>query len=379
MKLWKNLDFVNVGDYVNVDGRAFGLMPLMRDLLAKDKGHLSEYSEEGTIKSEGGDIGVECASYLEKLGGRLIYRLIGDAGDTSMFIWQDSIADLSVSNDYITIRIMSHNAELVEGVKKHFDSRWVPAERKGHIYAIVQNGSHLSLSSIGNAGIPCVHDNYTPDVVEDYKYAITDLQSEHPSGRIVIMSGTPGTGKTHLVRAMLLEVPDAMFVLISPEMVTNLAGPQLLPLLMNYRGGTTGPIILVLEDADKCLVTRGKDNMSSIQSLLNLGDGILGSLLDLRIVATTNAEGLQMEEALMRPGRLSKMIKVGVLDVKTARGIFKRLCPKRKFPEELADIARPVGSFKMTLAEMYALARKHGWKPGVRKVEVEDAENDWED
>jgi AAA family ATPase len=192
------------------------------------------------------------------------------------------------------------------------------------------------------------------------------------------MRGSPGTGKTHLIRAMLLEVPDAMFVLISPEMVTNLAGPELLPVLLQNRGCATGPIVLILEDADKCLVARDKDNMNSIQSLLNLGDGILGSLLDLRIIATTNAHELHMEEALMRPGRLSKMLEVGPLDPKTAQGIFKRLLPDQPIPTELCPMAKDTSNWKMTLAEAYALARRHGWAPDERKVEV-DTENEYYD
>jgi len=100
--------------------------------------------------------------------------------------------------------------------------------------------------------------------------------------------------------------------------------------------------------------------------------------LDLRIVATTNAQGLQMEEAIMRPGRLSKHIEVGVLDRGTATGIFKRLCPKKK---TLPKVLTEGSDFKMTLAEAYALARKNGWKPGVRKIEVEkdEDEEDWND
>ena len=94
-----------------------------------------------------------------------------------------------------------------------------------------------------------------------------------------------------------------------------------------------GPIALVLEDADRCLVTRGENNINSIQSLLNLGDGILGSLLDLRIIATTNAKKLEMEAAILRPGRLSKRLEVGALDLDTARGVFRRLLPDAKLPE----------------------------------------------
>jgi len=226
-----------------------------------------------------------------------------------------------------------------------------------------------------------VDGNYTKKVMDDYKFAIKDLNSESPSGRIVVMRGPAGTGKTHLIRAMLLQVPDAMFVLISPEVVTNLAGPELLPLLMNYRGGSTGPIVLILEDADRCLVARADENMSLIQSLLNLGDGILGSLLDVRIVATTNADELKMEQAIMRPGRLSKMLDVDHLDPLTAQQIFRRLLPGVDFPVEINGSTNPK-DFKVTLAEVYSMARKNGWTPSPRKVDdtvEEDEMDDWDE
>lgn len=718
MELWKNLDFDSLGTYIDqVDGRSFGLIPLIKDVLQKDKGCVFEYSKDSYINADSeADEAGEHRKFFESLGGRLIFKVLGSNGQAAetIFLYKDGMVNFSMTGNYVVLRVMSHQESLVEKVRDRFEPLWKVAEKKGHVYAIVQQGPHLSLSSIGNAGIELVSENYTPKVIEDYRYIITDLQSEYPSGRIVVMRGTPGchrkgqkilmfdgsikkveevivgdklmgpdslsrkvislcrgneemveiipvkgepwvvnknhilslvrsgtrhnkkdgtitdisvsdwaksskedkhynklfrapihfdnnvllpidpyilgvllgdgslhettphvtsidleivsalevesvkfglsvhrrqygnkcptysicfddggkkrknpfaaeirklglnitgdnkfipqtyklsndtnrlkllaglldtdghfgngvfdyisksqlladdvafisrslgfaayvkkcvkasqngtsgeyyrvcisgnldriptkikrkiaperkqiknvlrtgfsinhlptedyygftltgdgryllddftvthnTGKTHLIRAMLLEIPDAMFVLISPEMVTSLAGPQLLPLLMSYRGGTTGPIVLLLEDADKCLVARDKDNINSIQSLLNLGDGILGSLLDLRIVATTNANELHMEEAIMRPGRLSKMLEVGRLDVETARGVFKRLCPKKKnLPKELSDA-------NMTLAEVYSLARKNGWKPGNRKVELSTDNDD---
>jgi SpoVK/Ycf46/Vps4 family AAA+-type ATPase len=140
---------------------------------------------------------------------------------------------------------------------------------------------------------------------------------------------------------------------------------------MSYHEGQNGPIILVLEDADKCLVERSENNINSIQALLNLGDGILGSLLDIRIVATTNAEELKMDEAITRDGRLSRLIKADLLDRETACNIFKRLCPNKATPIEL------IGGdhFKMTLAQVYKLARKNGWKPDPRKAKTTKASN----
>lgn len=394
MQLWKNLEFVHVGEHFDIDGKSIGLMPLMKELLAKEVGHLTEFSSEGAVKREadeeeetdededeekiGISIGEKYSTYMTELGGRLIHKELTGNGDNRMFIWKDGVVDLSVRGTYVSVRGMSQSEKFIQSMRDYFETQWAPPERTGHIYAITKHGMNLGLSSLGNAGIPLVDGNYTPKVMEDYRFVIKDLQSESPSGRITIMRGAPGTGKTHLIRAMLLEVSDAMFVLISPEMIINLAGPDLLPLLLSYRGGTTGPIILVLEDADKCLVKRDKENMNSIQSLLNLGDGILGSMLDLRIIATTNAQELHMEEALVRKGRLSRMLEVGPLDPLTAQKVFSRLCPEKKFPVEINGSTNPK-DFKVTLADVYGLARDNGWAPKSRKVKPDDEDMDYDD
>lgn len=386
-EIWKGWTFQPLGDeHVEITAKSIGLLPLLQDLLTKSSGHITEYHEEGAIKeaelSEDSTVKVESVAekmhkHMVTLGGRLIHKYLHDSGDNATYMWPNGVVDLDVTGNYVDITALSQDEEFCRNLKGFFKDQWAPPERTGHIYAIVRHGMSLSLSSIGNAGIPLVEDNYTPTVRADYRFVIDDLKSETPSGRITIMRGPAGTGKTHLIRAMLLEVPDAMFVLISPEVVTDLAGPELLPLLMNYRGGTTGPIVLVLEDADHCLVKRENNNISLIQGLLNLGDGILGSLLDIRIVATTNADELNLDKAITRPGRLSKMLDVNTLDIKTAREVFARLCPD--VTEEVSRLNGSAG--EATLAEVYALARQYGWKAAVRKVEDEDEnENpDWDE
>lgn len=390
MDIWKDSEFVKLFAQVDISATAIGAAPLFKALFAKTSGHVSEYSHEGVVRQIANDaediakvdsVDEKFQKYMADKGGRLIYRYIKSGGDNTIYLWKDGIVDLQITGNYVSLQVLSHNQTFVEEIRDFFKPQWLPPEKSGHIYAIVRQGMHLGLNSIGNAGIPLVEGNYTKKVQDDYRFAINDLNSESPSGRIVIMRGPAGTGKTHLIRAMLLQVPDAMFVLISPEVVTNLAGPELLPLLMNYRGGSTGPIVLVLEDADRCLVTRGDENMSLIQSLLNLGDGILGSLLDIRIVATTNADELKLDKAVTRPGRLSKMLDVNHLDFETARSIFTRLLPSAALPDNLKQ-DNPHNRLQMTLAEVYSLARQNGWTASPRKPnenEDKDEMEDWDE
>ncbi len=383
MELWKDAEFISLGDHLDLTANSLGMVPLVKDLLTKASGHLSFFKEAGYIKpklyTETNTTPSELyLAHMTGLGGRLIYKHIDKYGDNTIHMWKDGVIQMNISGEYVSVNGLSHDENFIREMKNFFSSQWAKPTKKGAIYCIVKQGPHLSLSSIGNAGIPLVSGNYTQKVMEDYRFAIKDLKSENPSGRIVVMRGPAGTGKTHLIRALLLEVPDAMFVLISPEVIVNLAGPELLPLLMNYRGGTTGPIILVIEDADKCLVARATENMSSIQSLLNLGDGILGSMLDIRIIATTNADELKMETAILRPGRLSKMMEVGSLDAATAQGIFSRLLPDVSMPIELTS-QEDDKPFEMSLAQVYSVARKNGWEPPARSVKVAEIDDDLDD
>jgi hypothetical protein len=365
--LWQNLPidaFNKIGSHFEFSLRNVGGAIMAQHAFAGN-GALIEMEEEGNIQE--GELRVQAEQYeklFESKGGRLVYRWLANHYVSALFLYDHGIAGFILNNNYLSASTISINEDFVKDLRESVKKDFISNVKQGSIFAIVYQCNRLTLSSIGNAGITLVRENYMPNVLEGYDYIVKDLNSNTPSGRIIIMEGEPGTGKTHLIRALLMEVPDAMFVLVSPEMVPSLAGPELLPLLLTNKNDKNfyGPIILVLEDADRCLVTRGSDNISSIQSLLNLGDGILGSLLDLRIVATTNAKKLDMEAAILRPGRLSKRLEVGPLDSLTAQKVFKRLCPN------VDRLPVKINGSKVTLAEVYSMARQAGWEPEKREV-----------
>jgi hypothetical protein len=381
MEIWKsNHDYADMFTRPEISAQTIGAVPLLKSLLLKPKGHVTEIDEDGNVLPD--ELGGE--SYLAlvgKLDGRLIYRFTSETFKQEIYLWDHGVVDVSINNgNYLTVKGMSTNEEFLFKIQKEVSEQFLPNVQHGHIFAIVSQGGRLGLSTIGSAGIPIIKSNYALNVIEDYDYVIKDLNSPHPSGRIVIMEGDPGTGKTHLIRALLLEVPDAMFILVSPDMVSSLAGPELLPLLMTHKQSymLDGPIILILEDADKCLVTRQGDNIGSIQALLNLGDGILGSLLDLRIVATTNAKKLEIEGAILRDGRLSKRLEVGPLSLERATARFNELVPGKNI-EDVLPVVRDRDKQKLTIAQVYSLARKSGWLPESRPKKAASSNDLYED
>lgn len=233
-------------------------------------------------------------------------------------------------------------------------------EGAGLIHALTQGPRGLRTTRLAVAGCPLERGNYAPEVVEAMDFVRQDLVSSSPSGRLVVLSGPPGTGKTHLVRS-LLGLPKALFILVPSDLVASLGGPQMLPCLMETRDEHEGPIVLVLEDGDHAIVPRDGVDMSAVSSLLNLGDGILGAALDVRLLVTSNAPRFEMDKAVLRPGRLSRHIHVDALTFDHARRVFERLCPGATMPERRGSTP---------LAEVYAMARKTGWTPPPEPARV---------
>lgn len=355
----QKIGFLDIGHSPEINATSLGVSSQLKKLLAEKTGTLFDLELSGLIKNNDILVLFDKVSKLE--GAHCIYDSIYSSNLHKIYMFDHGVIELSQNKDSLYIQAYSSKKEILLDIKSFFVKNKQSQIKSGHVFAIVSYSGRLSLSSIGDAGIPLNKINYTDKVNADYKYIIQDLKSKSPSGRIIIFDGEPGTGKSHIIRALLLDVPGAMFVLVPPDMVSSLSGPEILPLLLTQKQSLAlnGPIILILEDADKCLVTRQSDNINSIQSLLNLGDGILGSLLDLRIVATTNAKKIEIEPAILRPGRLSKRVEVNELDAVTAHKIYKHLLPESK-----ANLDSKFPAFgKFSLAYIYSIARVDGWIP----------------
>ncbi|KKL74478.1 hypothetical protein LCGC14_2064510 [marine sediment metagenome] len=251
------------------------------------------------------------------------------------------------------INLITSNQEEKRKLFKAVDDLII-SEAPGSVYMVMVDQNGLRIDSIGFAKHTLNQHNYSKGVVSDYNKIVQELSADEPRGRFAILSGPPGTGKTHLIKAMLNEVEDSVCILLPAQMVSELSGPQFVTLLVNEKNRFEGKhIILILEDADACLVPRGNDNISTISSLLNITDGIFGLIIDIRVVATTNAEKLEFDKALIRPSRIISNINVGLLTPKEATDCYKNITGKvKEFDEEV------------TLAEIYSLTHDNeNYKP----------------
>ena len=382
------LSLIPVGRKTELNSNSLGSARLIKNLiLSEGQRTVYSFNNEGYWKTKTDKI----LEGLYAQGAVLSYQEYRHPSTSFLFSWKDrenSYLDLYINESpdsddlYVHANLLCDNEDLFKFIKEYFSKlEPVQEDNTGYVFSIIRNvEGHLQLARLGIAGVALQRENYSKQVLADYDYVINDLKSATPSGRIAILEGAPGCGKTYLTRGMLMDVSNALFLIVPPAMVSSLGGAELLPLLLKQKEscGSNGPIVLILEDADQCLVPRGTDNISSISSLLNLTDGILGSLLDIRVIATTNAKKMEMDPAMLRDCRLSKRLEVQPLPYDQADSIFRRLINNETSlpPKQGRGDMYPKDKMHYSLAEIYSLARKHGWKPSVIKQHAKHDEVD---
>lgn len=170
---------------------------------------------------------------------------------------------------------------------------------------------------------------------------------------LVMFHGEIGSGKTSYVKHLTSRI-DREFIFIPVGMAGDLSSPSFLSLLLEHQNA-----ILVLEDAEQALQSRETDHWNSavVSTILNITDGILGSLLDISVVATYNCEKQQIDKALLRRGRLLFDYTFCKLSIEDARRLAKHL------KKDVSLITGPT-----SLADIYNAEDDTGYVAPVEKV-----------
>lgn len=216
-------------------------------------------------------------------------------------------------------------------------------ENHNRVNVVIKDGHALDLvSKVFARRDKFIPQNYTDAVAHGFDYILDSFQSKKPPGRLAILSGPPGTGKTHFIRSLIHSNKESKYIFLPNMLISQVDGPEFAALLFKRHSNDLKSIVLILEDADIALAKRDRVNTSDVSALLNYTDGIYGDLLDIKVLATTNLPKLKLDPALLRKGRLLKYFETDKVSPQKANEIYQRITNKYNSPFSdytlLADI-----------------------------------------
>lgn len=202
------------------------------------------------------------------------------------------------------------SAAEAEAIVREFAKNYArPPEPEGGSYSLIRVDK-----DIGRVTVPLSEESLLSDEVFTLHYtaAMTDWHCEFTQrltsrkNGLAILEGPPGTGKTSYLRHLMGVLRDShRFYFIPASTLQVLSDPNFIGFWADQRRRhPEKQFAVILEDSDAALMARGADNREQVSAILNLTDGMLADFLRLQILCTINGRATDIDQALLRPGRL---------------------------------------------------------------------------
>lgn len=304
------------------------------DFLNKNGGQLVQLGEEVLISKSMEDLENEEEPFI--IGGEIIVPSF-DYEDGSIYFYKDNFIQITSENgkEKDKCKLTFYYPTSAKCVDEEF-TQFMDIDKRPNIFMVNQDYGNFNFSKF-NINLPEPFDielNYGKNFESVSEKIIKSLH-ENSSG-LYMLHGRPGTGKTTYIR-YLASVLKKDVIFFPTSFVDEITNPSILSLLKKKQD-----CVMILEDAEKALTKRSlSDQPSLVSTLLNMTDGILGDILKLNVIVTYNCDRQDIDEALLRKGRLKAEYSFQGLKQDEAKKLIKKLDIDIK-PED-----------NMTLADIY--------------------------
>lgn len=200
-----------------------------------------------------------------------------------------------------------------------------------------RTGLTLRKHQIKPPTIPDLDLYYGDKFEEKHDILVKEINEKNNSG-LFIFHGVTGSGKTNYIRYLISKAkPEIEFIFYPITLLREITSPDLITFLSDYQDA-----VLIIEESEDSVQARDLFNTdkSSIANLLNVSDGLLSDVLNLKIICTFNTDIKNLDKALLREGRLLGIHRFEAIPAENANKIAKLNKIEREFkePATLAQI-----------------------------------------
>ena len=230
----------------------------------------------------------------------------------TVYYWKNMIVWLSYLRNRIWVYLFTKDREEAESFLKLVTIPKINKKKRNMYSFLVKSENGIDERKL-------MFDSQRIDLKKNYNDDLpwNELKGFVRSGKegLVILYGPAGTGKTTLLKKLIQENPKKEFILINSKDLENPDSEGYLEYFLENKNR-----VFILEDCEKLLLSRNQGGGSNqLVTILNMADGLLGSTLKTKFICTFNTDLRNIDEALLRKGRMRLKYYVGPLCLEKTR------------------------------------------------------------
>lgn len=212
------------------------------------------------------------------------------------FSEDDDSENLSADELYITVLPTEDNKKfLTKLIKDLFKYLIDVGQSEDKFYVIAQSQRGLHTKRTNFKALPIKDNRFDLFYGKNFPHEKMQKFVSEETENLMLLHGDPGTGKSNYIKHLITN-SEKKVIYIPPTMLGVISSPDFITFMMEEKNS-----ILLIEDAEEVL---SKNRNSATNNLLGLTDGFLKDSLNLKVIATFNCDVGDIDEALMRKGRL---------------------------------------------------------------------------